>query len=561
VRPARTAPHCARRLVLVVGVGLLLRNAFAIDHDGQAPGAPVSPEAAAAGLEASADPCLATRVTVEWRGAPLDDLLKRISGASGVTFRVSDPFGAHRVIAVMRDRPLVEILGAIAALYRLRWVPAHECGSVVYQLSKARGAAIEEARLREALVERLLAAPVGGDAPGPARGGETVGAAARRCFLQVAPALSGDQARVLAARRYYRLPLTGSRGHQALGALQPVLEAARADAREAQGLVPELRTQMVDLGVQPSVRNVLLGLELRTTRASRVMMGLRTPWGSIVQARIRASDPAVEYAAAISAYPTDCRPATLGGSQAVAPPPLRSPAQRAVELGAWVALVRELAGRHRVSVLSDWYPGASLSTPPHAFQRPAALEEHLDRICSAAVSTVPRIWWRRGGVVFIRSSEWLWGDEAVIPLRLHRRLEALGSTGKPFSAGDLPALAALPSPAIQALMGEDCGPFALDVWEGAVRLPAAFRPATRRALLNGGIAWRILLGDERRRCYQYAGEDAEGAQGYRARLRSFRFAGGLGLNVDLSLGAHDSPVTVLFPLDTVDAGSVTVTPN
>ncbi|MGV3722164.1 MAG: hypothetical protein ACO1SX_14735, partial [Actinomycetota bacterium] len=225
-------------------------------------------------------------------------------------------------------------------------------------------------------------------------------------------------------------------------------------------------------------------------------------------------------------------PEQPGGAAATADP--NDPLAKIVEIrrgesgqeGDWIATLGRISDAAGAPIYADCYLNYLEGATGHPrAQLPSSgrgsVAQTLDALCYPTApagrwrARANSFWWRRGGSALIRSSQWIWEEQTVLPAGLLE--SAINSVRRTdtLTAAEVGGLARLDF--FQLQQGDSIARH-LEHWRRAVRLPAALSLAARQSLIGAGIAWSRLAPPDQVVLARLLPE--EDPTGFEARLRT-----------------------------------------
>ncbi|MFN3651011.1 MAG: hypothetical protein ACK47B_15660 [Armatimonadota bacterium] len=469
-------------------------------------------------LSAASEPGLRKRVSLNAEGAHVEQVLTQLQAVSGVRLEAQGRVKDERVVALVADETVGEVLDSIASLYRAGWVRQQSGSRVVYRLEERPNLERDEDRLRRQCLERAMARLRAGLSNGPARPVDP-----RRdwskCYELVLPAISSRAGELLQSGYLELAPgeLPEPARSGLLAALQPRLDYEHAafvgiqetfDADRQPGaaglVVPEAKA--------PPAAAVDCRIAVRFVLADDpgIQVGLLTPSGGYfpwlttseagsgtVGVRLYETDAASKAAGEQPDAQNEEKDGSLDRVIALRPP--RSKRERDAKY--WIGQLRRLADSARISIYADCYADYRYGDDGHPrggvrWAEQGTLRELLTTFCraeSTAAGALPpphSFWWRRSQSIFVRSTRWIWQEQTIIPAAISEQIgRSLERNGR-LSPDDLSALAALNR--IQ-LAGAGPARGTTIGWTLGIEAASQFSVPGRDLLLRSFLVWERLL--------------------------------------------------------------------
>lgn len=469
-------------------------------------------------LDLARDPRLSRRVRLSSEGMPVRRVLRALQEATGVKLSAVGRAGDQRCVAFVPEASLSEILACLAQLYRLEW-SSDGLASPSYSLLKTLSASREEAGLRErairAAFDQLAArARAGGYTEAELK--ELPHPELPQALPHLLPLVESNLG-LLLREGYVYVPL--SRVAPPLLArlttlLQPAFNRQNQVARQMQAhLNAERQAEgQAELSIggadapPPTARECTLITELRFRPRPTVWIGLRDPHSTQYPLLTALGDD-LEAAGLALLGPGDRWPDSGRAPDTPVAPrgeavdrTIALPSGDKIRKNDWIARLRLLSETAKLSIYTDCYSNFEdgMDGHPRGHFQPlptTSLAAELDRLCRGVRADQPHsCWWLFQGAALVRSRQWLWDEETILPAELMERLvTSIRQTGRP-SAQDLPQLARLTGPQI---LGNGYAEGRLDAWAYGVRVPARLSPASQARLLADGLRWGHLSPQER----------------------------------------------------------------
>ncbi len=445
------------------------------------------------------DARLATRVSVESKGLPVDQLVRELSKSTGVKLSCDTKVGDERLVAFIPSGSLAQVMRGVANLYRCAWIADEEVGTLTYRLRKPTKAGEEETELRRIFLRRILERlesslrnPPKGDSP------ESDWSAAYPDLLPLLQTHSNQ----LVNNGEIAIPVSSLAQplrERVVSSLQPVLDLHRALAEKSEGVLnaarggPRIRSAET-LGPPPDARQSVVVAEIVLAEAPQIWVGLRSNTGTL-HVWFRASDENAANAG-VTLYrdhPLEPQNDRRAPGDMLNQPVTMEP-DRNARAGDWIARLQELSRASGVAILSDCYPNFRRGFDAHPrgsapFSRTGSVRSILDGFCGG-VGEKHSFWWRNDEAALIRSSRWLWDAEGVLPSELSELVGTALRKRKPLSADHLRELAGLNRFQVQT-----AGPLvpSYEAWTYAVRFPARMEPRAGNLLFQpAGLKWEYL---------------------------------------------------------------------
>lgn len=494
-------------------------------------------------LDVGRDPRLGRRITIRCEDTPISGVLRRIQDQTGIFLRAEGRAGDERLVAYVPGSPLHEVMTSLADLHRLRWRRGETAGKPSYTLYKDRVEAQQEAALRKQGIRQALEEIKGqleAKRQMPPRTAPRFAdaAAVQQAFLEMIPGL-WDR---LLQEGFLSLPVRSMPEAQRAKfeqRLQSYLVTSRQERIESNARIAELlRTQGREVSKylaeqppppsQPADCTFILTLNL--ANGVQVYAGLRDGRGTtftffdgrsselqalgvdLYQDRPLRPQAGAEglperFARSFQAVPGDSRYQRI-----------------------WAEKLAQFSDSTGIPVYSDLYPRADRVAGQRSTRNESPLPQGkdarsvLDQLCgdhlAKTVDASPgttSIWWHRGETALIRSRNWLWASESVLPADLVERLETGMRERKPLSPADVPVLASLSLPQVQGMWGFIGS---MDAWRYLVEVPARLSPLARQLLVTEGVTWENLPPPDRELLLRLLPALPPGKQpDYSARLR------------------------------------------
>lgn len=479
-----------------------------------------APVNAATAPDPAADRRLASRVTIEAEGIPIDQVLRTLSAKTGVRFTSDRRLGDERLVAFVPESSLSDVMGAVANLYRSTWVAQGDPERPAYRLQQTPAAAREEDLLRRAclqrIVQRLAFQLRNPPQPNSPRDDWTA------AYPDVIPILESSIENLL-RNGSVSIPvssLAGPARERVASSLQAVLdrnleffkniEASVNAARPGPPGGPSLRSAAT-IGPPARARDCQIFETLVLAEAPEVWVGLQTNSGSLY-----------------IWFSSDDKEAATAGLQLYNNRRLEPAAEdkapggrdtdtfdRMISFGAagsekprdWISRLAKFSRAAQVPVYSDCYSsflrGGVDNHPRGRFSLPkqGSVRTVLDAFCSpdgqspSAIGKGHSVWWPNGDAALVRSCRWLWESQTVLPASLSDRLADSLRQRKQLHGNDLLALASLSHFQVQA-----AGPIVPSYapWLYAVELPSRMELRVRNLVFQpAGLKWEYLSAVDR----------------------------------------------------------------
>lgn len=494
------------------------------------------------------DQRLEQRINLRAEAIPVREVVRELSRVTGVPLRADGRTGDERLVAFAPSTRAVEVLDAIADLYRLEWTHQEIDGRNGYRLVALPARLREEQNWRQRSIDRLLEhlSQASGSGPTGGRTGEAPASPWAPSYRDLLPVISRSRNDILRTG-YLQVPVRSLpvvQRQRIEPTLQPIVDAQYAWLQEvdrqsrerelAEGRPPS-RMKGID-GPPPLAGQCLISSELLLkweTQQPYIRVALVTPTG--IRFGVFEAVGADLGDAAFELYrDRNPRLPQLAGGQ----PPERNQVDerlnRVVMLANdqarrprdWISQLGMLSDASRLAIFTDCYSRWSSGTPQPRGDlsgMKAKVSTVLDALCfprssNGSEDLAPNsFWWSRGNSVLVRSRGWLWESGSTIPVSvLDDIAESVRLSGQ-ISPVNLSRIASLQG---LQILGHSSMSGHWNAWHGAVKVPADFTLAARRLLLAEGVSWSQLADVDQRRVLSSLAVAVSDPSRYAARLRT-----------------------------------------
>lgn len=471
-------------------------------------------------LDPVRDTRLEHRIMLRCEGTPISGVLRRIQEQTGVLMRSEGRAGDERLVAFVPSSPLHEVMASVADLHRLRWRRGETGGMPSYTLYKDRADAQVEEKLRQkgfgqaweeikAQLEEKRAARAS-NSPRYAAAN-----AVQKFCLEMIPGLwdrlhqegfLSIPVRTLPKEQRARLderlrPYLVNNRQEQIDSNARIAELLQKQGRD----VPKRLTEEPGPPSEPDDCTFILTLNL--ANGVQVYAGLRDGRGG-TSTFFDGKSTAFQTLGLDLYQDRDLRPQIEQAP--VRPDPLPDRFTRPFQAVAgdsrfdrlWAEKLARFSDSTGIPIYSDLYPRSDRvagvrstrneSPLPQGADAQAVLNQlcgdHLAETRDADPGTTS-VWWHRGETALIRSRNWLWATQSVLPADLVSRLETQMRGKQPLSPADVPVLASLSLPQVQGMWGFIGN---IDAWHYLVKVPSRLSVRARQLLVTEGITWDTL---------------------------------------------------------------------
>lgn len=471
-------------------------------------------------LDPVRDTRLARRVLVRCEETPLSGVLRRLQEQTGVLLRAEGGAGDERLVAFVPGSPLHEVMASIADLHRLRWRRGEVGGKAAYILYKDRLDAQAEETLRQkgfrqALEELKVQLEEKRAARTSSSPRYASALAIQNFYLQLIPTLWER----LFQEGFLSIPVRSLPDAQRAKLVEPlktylidnrqeqievnahVVEAFRKQGRE----VPKRLLEEPPPASQPDDCTFILTLNL--ANGVQVYAGLRTGNGTtstFFEGKARSLQTLglnLYQDRGLRPFDQQAQVWPRQVPERFARPMEAAPGDNRFER-LWSEKLARFSDATGIAVYSDLYPRADRTagerSPRNESPLPKGADAQtvLDQLCGDPLAKTrdaepgaTSVWWHRGDTALIRSRNWLWASQTVLPAALVERLETQMRARQPLNPAEVPVLASLTLPQVQGTWGFIGN---MDAWHYLVRVPARLSPPARQLLVTTGITWDAL---------------------------------------------------------------------